>query len=270
MPNKHSKADARMGGARRAHPTGRAADQARPGGATSGTSRVLPLVRRELAAYFQSPVAYVAGVVFLVASGSIFFSTFFLYDRTEMRQFFAMLPFLLALLMPALAMRLIAEERRRGTWEILVTLPVSVTRIVLAKFLALWITGIALLAPTLFFVLSVNTLGTLDPGPVLGGYIGAVFLVGAYGAVGVFASAISRSETVALVVGLVIALVLVILEGFLLLVPVQFVSMLQFLGTTYHFAGFTRGVVDTRSLIYFLSVIGFFLVLADYRLTRER
>ncbi|TVR71915.1 MAG: ABC transporter [Spirochaetaceae bacterium] len=253
------------GGTRRGH--------ARRGGTRPVTGRisaVAAITRRELAAYFQSPVAYVAAVVFLVASGSLFFSTFFLFDRAEMRQFFATLPFLLALLMPALAMRLIAEERRRGTWEVLVTLPVGTTGVLLAKFLALWITGTALLIPTLFFGISVSSLGSLDPGPVVGGYIGAVLLVGAYGAVGIFASAFSRTETVALVVGLVITLALVIMEGFLVLAPAPLVPILQFLGTTYHFAGFTRGVLDSRSLVYFFSVIALFLGLADYRLARER
>lgn len=228
------------------------------------------LIRRELAAYFQSPLAYVAAVVFLVASGSLFFSTFFLFDRAEMRQFFATLPFLLALLMPALAMRLIAEERRRGTWEVLVTLPVSTTGILMAKFLALWITGSALLVPTVFFGLSAGMMGPIDPGPVIGGYLGSVLLVGAFGAVGLFASSISRSETIALVIGLVITLFLVILEGFLVLAPPALVPALQFLSTTYHFGGFTRGVVDSRSLVYFLSLMALFLGLADYRLARDR
>lgn len=231
---------------------------------------VAALVRRELAAYFQSPVAYVVGVVFLVTTASLFFSTFFLFDRVEMRQFFATLPLLLALLMPALAMRLIAEERRRGTWEVLTTLPVSTTRILLAKFIALWITGVALLVPTLFYVLSVSTLGRLDPGPVVGGYIGAILLAGVYAAIGLFASAVSRSETVALVFGLVLTLFLVILEGFLIFVPPAAVPFLQYLGVTWHFNGFTRGVIDSRSLVYFLSLGAFFLVLADYRLIRER
>lgn len=232
--------------------------------------RVSALVRRELAAYFQSPVAYVAAIVFLVTTASLFFSTFFLFNRVEMRSFFGLLPVLLALLMPALAMRQIAEERRRGTWEVLATLPIGITRILAAKFIAVWITGIALLIPTLLFVLSVRMLGDLDPGPVVGGYLGAILLTGAYGAIGLFASAVSRSETVALVVGLVIALFLAVLEGFLVLVPTPIVPFVQYFGASYHFAGFTRGIVDSRSLVYFLSVIMLFLAIAHYRLVRER
>ncbi|POR02009.1 ABC transporter [Alkalispirochaeta sphaeroplastigenens] len=233
-------------------------------------NRVRALLRRELAGYFQSPVAYVVGVVFLGASAALFFSTFFLVQRLEMRQFFSLLPLLLALLMPALAMRLIAEERRRGTWEVLATLPVGTARIVAAKFGALWLTGAALLVPTLFFALSLRLLGPLDPGPVAGGYLGALLLAGAYGAVGLWASAVARTETVALVTGTVVTLVLSLVEFFLVLLPGGLVPVVQYLGTTYHFSGFTRGVIDSRSLVYFFSLTLFFLVLAHHRLVQER
>ncbi|MFW5745733.1 MAG: ABC transporter permease, partial [Spirochaetota bacterium] len=123
------------------------------------TSNTLPplqpgwaLFRRELNSFFQTPVAYVVGVVFLAASAALFFSFFFLFDRAEMRQFFRFLPLLLAVLMPALAMRVIAEERRRGMWEVVRTLPVRTSHIVLAKFAAVWVTGLFLLAPTVIFV----------------------------------------------------------------------------------------------------------------------
>lgn len=230
----------------------------------------LALMRRELAAYFQSPVAYVVGVVFLGTSGALFFSTFFLFDRVEMRGFFALLPVLLALLMPALAMRLVAEERRRGTWEVITTLPLSNHQIILGKFLALWITGLFLLAPTLLFAGTVSLMGRLDPGPVFGGYLGAVLLTGAYGAVGLLASAVARSETVALIVALVICLVLALMDGFLVLVPAAGVALVEYLSVTHHFSSFTRGVVDSRSIVYFLSVITVALVLAHRRIEGEQ
>ncbi len=228
------------------------------------------LFRRELSGYFQTPVAYVVGVIFLGTTAALFFAVFFIFERAELRQFFGLLPMLLAILMPALAMRLIAEERRRGTWEILTTLPVGHTQIVLAKFAAVWVTGLFLLAPTLFYAVTVSTFGPLDPGPVAGGYLGAVLLVAAYGAVGVFASSVARNETVALVLGLVISLLLAFLEGIVVLVPAALVSFVQFLGTSYHFSGFTRGVIDSRSVVYLLSVTAVFLVLARHHLDRHR
>ena len=230
----------------------------------------LALTRRELAAYFQSPVAYVVGVVFLGTTAALFFSTFFLFDRAEMRGFFSLLPLLLALLMPALAMRLIAEERRRGTWEVISTLPLTTVQIVAGKFLALWLTGLFLLAPTLIFAITVGAMGRLDPGPVVAGYLGAALLTGAYAAAGLFASAVARSETVALILALVICLVLALIDGFLVLMPTAVVPLVEYLSTSGHFSSFTRGVVDSRSLVYFLSVMGFFLILTNHRLKREQ
>ena len=228
------------------------------------------LFRRELSGYFQTPVAYVVGAIFLGVTAALFFSVFFLFERAELRQFFGLLPILLALLMPALSMRLIAEERRRGTWEILTTLPVSTTRIIAAKFAAVWVTALFLLAPTVIFALTVAGFGPLDPGPVAGGYLGAALLAAAYGAVGVFASSVARNETVALILGLVIALFLAFLDGIVVLFPPELVSVVQFLGTGYHFQSFTRGVIDSRSVVYLLSLSALFLVLARHQLDRRR
>lgn len=228
------------------------------------------LFRRELGSFFQTPIAYVVGVVFLAASGVLFFSVFFLFDRAEMRQFFRFLPLLLAVLMPALAMRVIAEERRRGIGEIISTLPITNAQIVVAKFAAVWVTGLFLLAPTLVFVVSVSLVGSLDPGPVVTGYLGAVLLAAVYGAAGVYASSVAANETVALILGLVISLVLALLNQFAVLVPGSIVSVFEFLGTGYHYDGFTRGIIDTRSVIYLASVTVGFLVLSRFRLDRQR
>lgn len=236
----------------------------------SGSRGMYALFRRELSAYFQTPVAYVVAVVFLVATSLLFFSVFFLYDSAELRRFFSTLPLLLAVVIPALSMRLIAEERRRGTYEILATLPLRTIDIVGGKFLAVWVTSIFLLVPTLFYAVTVGTIGRLDPGPVVGGYIGALLLAGAYAAVGVFASSISRSEIVALVVALVISLALAFVESFVVLMPATIAGLVQFMSSTYHFNGFARGVVDSRSVIYLLSITVFFLMLSHRALTARR
>lgn len=241
------------------------------GGAARGRLRATrALIGRELQGYFQTPVAYVVSAIFLVASALLFFSVLFLYDRADLRQFFGNLPLLLALFVPALAMRLIAEEKRRGTYEILATLPLGTAEVVIGKFVAVWITTLFMIAPTLLFALSVSALGRLDWGPVLGGYLGAILLAGAYGAIGVLASSLARSETVALVIALAISITLTLLETFLLLVPAPLTDVVQWFATTYHFSGFTRGVVDSRSILYFASVIVVALSLAEWRLRGER
>lgn len=228
------------------------------------------LFRRELAAYFQTPVAYVVAVVFLVAASLLFFSVFFLYDRAELRQFFSFLPLMLAVVIPALSMRLIAEERRRGTYEILATLPLRTVDILLGKFFAVWATALFLLLPTLFYAVTVGTIGRLDPGPVIGGYVGAILLAGTYSSIGVFASSVSRSEIVALVIALLISLVLAFVESFLVLMPAAIADLVQFLSATYHFNGFARGVVDSRSVVYLLSLSVFFLMLSHRALAGRR
>jgi ABC-2 type transport system permease protein len=228
------------------------------------------LLSREIRAFFETPVIWVVAVVFLMASALLFFSVLFLFDRAEMRQFFANIPILGALVLPALAMRLVAEERRRGTFEILATLPLRTSDIVVAKFLAVWISSVFLLVPTLLFVVTVGSLGRLDPGPVVGGYAGTVLLFGVYSAIGVFASSVSRSETVALMIGLVITLFFALIRSFLVLVPALLVPYFEFLSVGYHFDGFTRGVVDSRSIVYFATLAVFFLALAHRRLTAQR
>lgn len=241
----------------------------RSGNLSSGRG-MYALFRRELAAYFQTPVAYVVAVIFLVATSLIFFSVFFLYDRAELRQFFSVLPLLLGVVVPALSMRLIAEERRRGTYEILATLPLRTVDILGGKFMAVWTTSIFLLVPTLFYAVTVGSIGPLELGPVVGGYLGAILLAGAYSAVGVFASSISRSEIVALVVALLITLSLAFVESFVVLMPPGVAGLVQFLSASYHFNGFARGVVDSRSVIYLLSLTLFFLMLSHRALTVRR
>lgn len=228
------------------------------------------LLRRELASYFQTPVAYVVGVVFLGVTASLFFSVFFLFERAEMRQFFGLLPLLLAIMMPALSMRLIAEERRRGTYELLVTLPLRDSDVVIAKFLAVWLTGLFLLLPTFVFVVTVGSFGPLDFGPVAGGYVGAVLLVAVYAAVGLFSSSIARNETVALIVGLVISLFLALLDSFLILMPTSIVPLAEFLSMNHHFNGFSQGLIDSRSIVYLVSLTAGFLILAERQLARQR
>jgi len=225
---------------------------------------------KELTSYFQTPVAYVVGIVFLGVTSARFFSVFFLFDRGEMRQFFASLPLLLAIVMPALSMRLVAEERRRGTYELLVTLPLRNSDIVLAKFLAVWITGLFLLLPTLIFVITVKSFGPLDAGPVFGGYLGTILLIAVYGAVGLFSSSLARNETVALILGLVITLTLALLNSFLVLMPTAIVPFVEFLSVNYHFKGFAQGLVDSRSVIYLLSLTAGFLILTERQLAGDR
>lgn len=228
--------------------------------------RVAALYRRELSGFFQTPVAYVAAAIFAAANAAVFFAVFFLFDRAELRQFFAWLPLWLAFFMSPLAMRLVAEERRRGTIEILTTLPIGSGGIVAAKFFAAWTTGLFLLAPTVLLPLAVRAFGPLDPGPVVSGYLGAVLLTGLYAAVGLLSSTVARHEAVALILALLFSLALAAVQGLLVLLPGGVVDLVQFVGTSFHMGLFARGQIDLRSIVYLSSLTFVLLYAARMRL----
>jgi len=225
------------------------------------------IFRRELAAYFTTPIAYVFLVIFVFLSGifTFYLGDFFSRGQADLQPFFGFHPWLYLFLIPALSMRLWAEERRSGTVELLLTLPVTVTQAVLGKFLAAWcFTGIAL-ALTAPIWLTVNFLGDPDNGVILAAYLGSLLMAGAFLAVGACLSAITRNQVIAFVVTAVVCLLL-ILSGFPLVLdffrpwaPQALVDAVASLSFLTHFSAITRGVLDLRDVIYFGSMIAFWL-----------
>lgn len=227
------------------------------------------VVRKELASYFATPVAYIVITVFLAVTGWFFFSTFFLYGQAELRAFFQLLPLMLSFVVPAVTMRLFAEEKHSGSFEILMTLPVSTRDVVAGKMLAGSIFVMIMLSPTILYAVSVALVGSLDPGPVIGGYIGAALLGGAYSAIGVFASSLTKNQIVAFIIGLAICLTLTLVDKFLFFLPSGLLNVLEYLGADYHFRNISRGIIDTRDLLYFLSLIAIALI-GTTKLIEER
>ena len=233
---------------------------------------VAPMARvlaRELRAYFHSPVAYIVIVVFLVVTGWFFFSVFFIAGRTDLRDFFELLPLILALVIPSLTMRLFAEERSTGSYEILSTLPLRSTAILLGKFFAALTFAAAMMLPTLAYPITISGLGDLDWGPVTGGYIAALFLAAFYCSAGLLASSVSRSQTVALILGQVICFALTLMDRVLPLLPNALTGFFGFLAASAHFANGARGILDSRDLLYFVSGSLLFLHIT-HRLITER
>ena len=152
--------------------------------------RMARIAGRELRSFFFSPIAYIVIGVFLVVTGWFFFNTFFYHDRADLRELYKLLPLVLSFVIPAVTMRLFSEELRSGSYEVLATLPVGVLRIILGKFIAALIMVVVMLIPTLSYAIFASQMGDLDWGPVLGGYIGAVLLAGAYCAIGLFSSSL--------------------------------------------------------------------------------
>jgi ABC-2 type transport system permease protein len=225
------------------------------------------LAKRELGAYFASPVAYVFLVIFLLLTGFFTFTAGAFFERGEasLASFFAWHPWLYLVLVPAVGMRVWAEERRSGTIELLLTLPVAPWQAIVGKVLASWIFLAVALLLTFPAVITVNILGDPDNGMIAAGYVGSLLLAGTYLAITCMTSAMTRNQVVAFILSVVICLFL-ILAGFSpvtdLLVrwasPAVVDTVAAFSVVT-HFDAFQRGVIDSRDLVFFLSVIGFAL-----------
>ena len=226
-------------------------------------NNILNIFRREFGAYFSTPLAYVFIVIFLAMSGSFTFFMGYFFDRgqADLQPFFNFHPWLYLIFVPAVSMRLWAEERKSGTIELLMTLPVSTLQAVLGKFLAAWaFVGIAL-ALTFPIWLTVNYLGDPDNGVIVAGYLASLIMAGAYLAIGACYSALTRNQVIAFILAAMtcflfltsgLELVLAFFRGWAPDVVVDIVSDMSFLT---HFASITAGVIDLRDLIFFGSLI---------------
>ena len=230
-------------------------------------SRTLTIFRRELASYFATPLAYVFIVIFLVLAGilSFFAGDFFERGQADLQAFFTFHPWLYLVLIPALSMRLWAEERKSGTIELFLTLPIRLGEAVVGKFLAAWcFAGIAL-ALTFPFWLTVNFLGQPDNGVILAGYLGSWLMAGAVLAIGAAVSATTKNQVIAFIVTAALVFVLTaagtstVLGLFQGWAPDRLIAAVAGASLFGHFTAITRGVVDLRDLVYFLSLMIAFL-----------
>jgi ABC-2 type transport system permease protein len=225
---------------------------------------------KELRSFFNSPVAYIVIIVFLVILGWFFTSNLFVANISSLRTVFEMTPFLLLFFAPAITMRLISEEKKTGTLELLITKPVKEAEIIVGKFLAAWTLYFFTLLPTLCYYITVSIVGSLDLGPVIGGYLG-LYLVGAvFLAVSVFGSAITENQVVAFLVSFLIVFGLFMLDKVLFYLPSYLASTFEYISVDYHFSNIARGVIDSRDMIYYASAIGFSLFMGTVALHKRR
>jgi ABC-2 type transport system permease protein len=228
------------------------------------------ILRREVKSYFNSAIAYVVIVVFLAIIGWFHTSNLFLANAATMRLLFELVPMVFLFVVPAITMRLLSEEKKSGTIELLTTKPLHDAEIVLGKFLAAWaLVGVALLL-TLVYYITIAALGNIDNGPVVGGYVGLMLMAGVYVAIGLFASSLTENQVIAFIIGFVLVFVLYMLDKVLIYVPDYLASIVEFLGVDYHFGNIARGVIDSRDIIYFVSMLGFMLYLTVVSLSRRR
>lgn len=222
---------------------------------------VYTLFKKELMAYFNSPIAYIFIGVFLVVGNWMFFKDLFFFGQTSMRGYFQLLPWIFLFLAPAITMRLWSEEKRSGTIEFILTLPVTDLQVVLAKFFGGLVFLFISLMLTLSTPITLSTLGDLDWGPVIGGYLGALFLGGSYLALGIFISSLTKNQIIAFILALVVSfLAFIIGENFVLYSsPQAFAPVMKFLGLGSHFYNIEKGLIDSKDVIYYLSFISVFL-----------
>jgi ABC-2 type transport system permease protein len=216
--------------------------------------QVVHIFKKEFKSYFVSPIAYIVIGIFLLVSGWFFFTPFFLFNQANLRNFFALLPVVFSFVVPAVTMRLFSEELSVGSYEILLTMPVTILDIVLGKFLASVVFVAAMLMPTVAYPITVSFLGQLDWGPVVGGYIGAVLLGGAFSAIGLFASSLTRNQIIAFIGGMAICFALTLIDKMLFFLPQSLLGILGYLGADFHFQNISKGIVDSRDIIYFFTV----------------
>jgi ABC-2 type transport system permease protein len=218
-------------------------------------SNVLPIYKREVRAYFSSPVAYIVISVFLLICGWFFSTSLFVVGQASMRNVFQIIPFVLTFFVPAITMRLLSEERKSGTFELLTTMPISDIDIVIGKYLA----ALTLLAVALVFTtgyaITVGALGNSDAGVTASGYIGLMLLGAGYVAIGVLASTLTENQIVAFIVSFLVIFVLSLVDKVLMFFPSSLASVFEYLSAEYHFNNIARGVVDTRDLVYYASLI---------------
>ncbi|MDH3202249.1 MAG: ABC transporter permease [Myxococcales bacterium] len=231
---------------------------------------ILTIGARQFRSYFNGPVAYIVICIVMLTLGFFFWKTFFLFGRTSAREMFRWLGLILVFALPALTMGLLAEEKRTGTIELLITMPVTEAQVILGKFLGVFGLYAVLLALTIFYPISVSTLGHLDWGPVLSGYVGLLLQGSAILAIGLMASSWTDNQLIALFVALTLSVSFWVLDKFLPLLPTNAASVLEWLSFDYHFQSMARGVIDLRDVLFFVSVTAFALALAFRALESRR
>ena len=229
------------------------------------------IFRRELAGFFNSPMAYIFLVIFAIVNGYFFTNTFFLFGQSDLRVLFDIVPLVYLFFIPAVSMGLIAREHNLGTMEIISTLPINNYKFVLGKFFAaLSLILLGLVATSIHFFTLIFVGSNVDYGAIFSGYLGLALMGATYAAIGTYSSSVTENQVVSFIIGVFIVLVLFMLDKTLVFIPSSIAGFIQFLSVDYHLSNISRGVIDSRNLIYFISMIGFFIFLTIQTLEVKR
>lgn len=218
------------------------------------------IFKKELKSYFNSPMAYIFLVVFAIVTGYFFTNTFFLFNQSNMRALFNIVPLVYLFFIPAITMSLIAREKNIGTMEVISTLPIKDVEFVVGKFLsALSLIALGLAFTLIHFFTLVNVGTNIDYGAVFTGYLGLLMLGSVYASVGTFASSVTDNQVIAFIISVFIVLIFFLMDKMLYFMPVSISGLIQYISVDYHLSNISRGVIDSRNIIYFASLVGFFL-----------
>ncbi len=224
---------------------------------------ILTIFSKEFKTYFLSPIAYVFITVYLVVTNFLFFQGFFIINQADMRGYFSLLPWIFLIFVPAITMRSWSEEKKSKTLELFLTWPIKDIEVVVGKFLASFCFLTITLMLSITIPITIAILGNPDGGPIIGGYVGALLLGAAYLSIGLWVSSLTENQILAFIGGVVITFLLFIIGNpfVTMLAPSALVPILTYIGIGNHFESVGRGVLDSRDILYYLSVIGFFLFL---------
>ena len=225
--------------------------------------KILTITKKELNSYFNSPLGYIVVSVFLVIVGWLFIQTFFIVGQASLRSFFNLLPILFMFIIPAVTMSSWAEEKRSGTVEVLMSFPVSAVRVVMAKFFSSFVFLLIMLALTLAIPMMVSNVGNPDRGIIIAGYLGAILLGSAYIAIGLWISSVTKNQIISFLVTVSIIFIFYMAGNSLILdaMPNSIAAVGKFLSFSTHFDSILRGVISLADILYYFSVIVFFLFL---------
>lgn len=235
------------------------------------------ILKKEINSFFASPIGYLVIAIFLILNSLflwLFKSEFNIlnYGFADLSAFFLLAPWILIFLIPAVTMRSFSDEKKQGTLELLLTKPISHLHIVLGKYFGAFILIVIAILPTLLYVYTVyqlgNPIGNLDIGSTLGSYFGLLFLIAAYTAIGIFASTLSSNQIVAFITAVFLCFLFYV--GFEGIAEVASSHVIEQLGISYHFKSISRGVIDTRDILYFLSITIFFLMCSKFNINKEK
>ncbi len=233
-------------------------------------NNILAVLKKELKSYFNSPIAYIIITVFLSIAGYFFAAGLFIVNEASARNVMGVIPLIFIFFIPAITMRLISEEKKIGTIELLLTMPLKDSEIILGKFFASIVLLLIALLFTLVYVITISLLGNPDGGPIWGGYVGLMLMGSAYLSIGIYASSITENQIVSFIIAFIIIFIFFMLDKVLVFAPAALAPILEYLSIDFHFNNITRGVIDSRDVIYYLSLTIFALSLASHSLSGRK